>query len=251
MTRPENLILTSIDDSVARVTLNRPEVRNALSPNLMAELAAVIEELASNSELRTVVLAGAAPCFCSGMDLKAANFDPVAMRGMLHDLARTTLAIRKLQMPTIAKVQGAVVGGGCGLMMACDFVVTHRDAKIAYPEIDHGICPAVVAPWLIRRIGAGNARALLLAGGAISGQAAFNMGLATHLAPRESLEQTVDELISRILKGGRTALAITKHWLNELDDGDIEAEVLRGADISADVLVGAEAQERLTRVFGN
>jgi len=89
------------------------------------------------------------------MDLRGVMDDPQAMSGMLHGLSQVARRIRRLPVPTIARVQGAAVGGGCGLMVVTDFAITHAEAKVGYPEVDLGVCPAVVAPWLMRRIGAG------------------------------------------------------------------------------------------------
>ena len=247
MTDMTSGILTSHDDETMTITLDRPDVRNAMSTQLIDALEQALEDAAATEGLRALVIEGSDPCFCAGMDLKTAGNDPGAMRGMLHGLARSMIAIRKLEVPVIARVQGAAIGGGCGLMTACDFAISHPDAKLGYPEVDHGICPAVVAPWLVRKIGAGRARALLLGGGTISGDDALQIGLVTKLVPREELGSAVDELLKRVVRGGRNALATTKTWLNEVEGSKLEAELTRGADLSADVLAGPEAQERLSR----
>ena len=131
-------------------------------------------------------------------------------------------------------------------MSACDFAITHPEAKLGYPEVDHGICPAVVAPWLVRKIGAGRARALLLMGGTITGTDALEMGLVTGLAPQPEVDDMVQELVERLGKGGKEALATTKRWLNRVEGSKLETELSQGADLSADVLEGPEAQERLS-----
>lgn len=243
----ETTVESRFEDGVMRITLVRPEVRNALSPEMIVELERILEGLDSLEGLRSVVLAGEDPCFCAGMDLKTAGSDPESMRGMLHGLARAMVRIGELEVPVIARVQGAAVGGGSGLMTACDFVVSHPEAKLGYPEVDHGICPAVVAPWLVRKIGGGRARALLLSGGTLSGVDGHDIGLVTHLVPREEMDEAVETLVRRIARGGVGALAATKRWLNELERSGLDALAVRGADISADVLAGPEAQERLGR----
>ena len=134
-------------------------------------------------------------------------------------------------------------------MCVCDFAVTHAEAKVGYPEVDLGVCPAVVAPWLIRRIGAGKARQMLLAGGTMSGQEGYAAGLATHIAGAGELETVTLELARRIAKGGPHALTATKKWLNELD-GSMDDDLLdEAARISARIVQGEEAQSRLRRVF--
>ena len=200
-------------------------------------------------DVRVVVIAGAGKAFCAGMDLRGVMDDPVAMGDMLRDLSRASRALRRLPVPTIARVQGAAVGGGCGLMVVTDFAVTHPEAKVGYPEVDLGICPAVVAPWLVRKIGAGRARTMLLAGGTMTGEAGFEAGLATHLCAADRLDATVSDLAGRLAAGGPNALATTKRWLNELDGSMDDAVLDRAAELSAQIIAGAEAQERLRKAF--
>ena len=117
--------------------------------------------------------------------------------------------IRRLSIPTIARVQGAAVGGGCGLMVVPDFAFTHAEAKVGYPEVSLGVCPAVVAPWLIKKIGAGRARAMLLEGGTISGGAALEIGLATHVVEQDHLERGHARRLHRNLpRAGAHAIAV-------------------------------------------
>ena len=247
---PESeLVVYSIEAGVARIRLDRPEKRNALSLELIEALSAAIDRAASEPDLRVVLFEGTDPCFCAGLDLKAALEEPDVMRPMLLGLAQTTVSIRRLDAPTIAKVQGAAIGGGCGLMVVCDFAVTHPEAKLGYPEVDFGISPAVVAPWLVRKIGPGAARAMLLAGGTMNGREGFDAGLATSLVEQDALEETVEDLIGRLLKSGRQATIATKRCLNELDGANVEDDVLRGAELSAEIIRGEEAQDRLKRRF--
>jgi methylglutaconyl-CoA hydratase len=242
-------VVYSIEEGVARIRLDRPDKRNALSLELLRALSAAVDRAASEPDLRVVLLEGADPCFCAGLDLKAALEEPDVIRSMLLAFARTTTSIRRLDAPTIAKVQGAAIGGGCGLMVVCDFAVTHPEAKLGYPEVDFGISPAVVAPWLVRKIGPGAARAMLLAGGTMNGREGFDAGLATSLVEQNALEDTVEDLIGRLLKSGRQATIATKRCLNELDGANVEEEVLRGVELSAKIMGGEDAQDRLKRRF--
>ncbi|MEM7228559.1 MAG: enoyl-CoA hydratase/isomerase family protein [Planctomycetota bacterium] len=236
-------------EAIVTVTMCRPEARNALSPELITALEDAITTIGTDSGARVLILAGAGKSFCAGMDLKGVISDPDAMADMLRGLSRVMRSIRRLPIPTISRVQGAAVGGGCGLMVMTDFAVTHPEAKVGYPEVDLGVCPAVVAPWLIRKIGAGRARAMLLAGGTIAGEQGFGLGLATHLAPKAELESTTDELADLLARGGRHALAVTKNWLNELDGSFDDAVFDRAAELSAEVIAGPEAQDRLRTIF--
>jgi methylglutaconyl-CoA hydratase len=248
-----DLALTSIDAAgIATLTLNRPEARNALSPELieaMNEAAEMVHRETASGAVRVLIVAGAGKSFCAGMDLKGVLSDPKKMAEMLRGLALFSRRVRRLPIPTIARVQGAAVGGGCGLMVVTDFAFTHPEAKVGYPEVDLGVCPAVVAPWLIRKIGAGRARAMLLAGGTMSGEDGFKAGLATHLVAQDQLESATLELAHKLVKGGPNAMAVTKRWLNELDGSMDDAPLDKAAELSAQVIAGEEAQQRLRKIY--
>jgi hypothetical protein len=137
---------------IVQISLNRPDARNALNFELIEQLEHAVKTVAANSAARVLVLSGNGKSFCAGMDLRGVLNDAQKMGLMLHGLARVGLALRKLSIPVIANVQGAAVGGGCGLVVACDFAFTHEQAKLGYPEVDLGVCPAVVAPFLISKV---------------------------------------------------------------------------------------------------
>jgi methylglutaconyl-CoA hydratase len=245
-----DLVTLAIDGPAAILTLNRPDKRNALSIELIDALHARLNDL-EKSDARVAILAGAGRSFCAGMDLQGVLDDAAAMGRMLHGLAKAMKRIRRLSIPTIACVQGAAVGGGCGLAVVCDLAITHADAKLGYPEVSLGVCPAVVAPWLIRKIGAGPARALLLRGGTMSGDEALAMSMVDRLVPRDELEAAARSLAADLSKGGQHAMAVTKQWLNELDGSLDDAPLARGADCSAEVIASDEAQRRLRHLFGD
>ncbi|MEE2819649.1 MAG: enoyl-CoA hydratase/isomerase family protein [Planctomycetota bacterium] len=237
------------NQGITTMTLNRPSKRNALSLELIEAMHEKLEEVERDKEMRVFVLAGEGRSFCAGMDLKGVIDDPVKMKQMLRRLSEATKRIRSLPVPTIATVQGAAVGGGCGLMVVCDFAFTHPEAKVGYPEVDLGVCPAIVAPWLIKKLGAGKARAMLLAGGTMSGEQGFQAGLATHLCEQDALLDSVDSFAMNLARGGKDAMATTKKWLNELD-GSLDDDVLRhAADLSAEIIAGEEAQSRLKPLY--
>ena len=237
------------NQGITTMTLNRPSKRNALSLELIEAMHDKLDEVERDEAMRVFILAGEGQSFCAGMDLKGVIDDPVKMKEMLRRLSEVTKRIRCLPVPTIATVQGAAVGGGCGLMVVCDFAFTHPGAKVGYPEVDLGVCPAVVAPWLIKKLGAGKARAMLLAGGTMSGQKGFEAGLATHLCDLDVLLESVETFALNLARGGRGAMATTKKWLNELD-GSLDNDVLRrAADLSAEIIAGEEAQARLKPLY--
>ena len=239
----------ALNPAIITLELNRPDARNALSLEVISAFEVALAEIANDASARVLILAGAGKSFCAGMDLRAVADDPIVMGNMLRALGRVTLNIRKLTIPTIAKVQGAAIGGGCGLMVVCDFAIVHDGAKVGYPEVDLGICPAVVSPWLVKKIGAGPARAMLLAGGTMSGEEGFRRGLATHLSTLEDLDAKCDALALQLAKGGPNAMAATKQWLSKLDGSYDDAVILEGAEISARLIAGEEAQSRLKTIW--
>jgi methylglutaconyl-CoA hydratase len=245
-----DLALLSVDGRIATITLNRPEQRNALSHDLLLSLMERVREVRDAEGVSVCVITGAGRSFCAGMDLKAALDIPGAPGKMLRLIAEITHAIRNLPMVTIARINGAAIGGGCGLACVCDLGVTFPDAKLGYPEVDLGVCPAVVTPWLIKKIGAGQARRVLLEGGLMDGRRAHQLGLVTHLAESaDALDATVNEVAGRIAKAGPMALHSTKRWLNQLD-GSLDLDVLlEGARRSAEVVESEEAKANLRAMF--
>jgi methylglutaconyl-CoA hydratase len=245
------LVDLSIDGPIATITLNRPQKRNALSPELIVDFHAALDALGDADGVRAVVITGNGSAFCAGMDLRGVLDDPAAMAEMLGGLSRGLHRLRMVPYPTIAKVNGAAVGGGCGLAIVPDFTIAAESATMGYPEVDLGVCPAVVAPWLIMRIGAGPARAMLLEGGTMTATDAYARGLVTTVVPPESLDREVLDLANRLVTGEATAMAVTKQWLNELD-GSMEEDVFEcAATVSAEVIAGEEAQTRLGRLYGS
>lgn len=248
------LATLEINGPVATVTINRPEQRNAMSIEMLEALHACVDRLEETQGVVVTVLTGAGRAFCAGMDLKqviiakdrGGSGEPMLPKRLLASLGRLTVKIRCLPSVVVAKVNGAAIGGGCGLACVADLVVTHADAKLGFPEVDLGLCPAVVTPWLVRKIGGGPARAVLLQGGVMSGERAGEIGIADIVcADRDSLDSATDEVVQRYTKAGPEALAATKELLNDLDRSRDEDLVLRGAQLSATVLATEAAQAAL------
>ncbi|MDX2017477.1 MAG: enoyl-CoA hydratase/isomerase family protein [Planctomycetota bacterium] len=241
-----DLVTLSAQSPVGTLTLNRPDARNALSLELLDALHARLDELAARTDLHVLVVTGAGKAFCAGMDLKLVLDVPGAPLKLLTSLAEATLKLRALPMVTLAKVNGAAIGGGCGLACVCDLTLTHADAKLGFPEVDLGVCPAVVAPWLVRKVGAGHARRILLSGGLMSGERAFSLAMVDHLVPGlADLDAAADTIAQRLASGGPNALRATKDLLNHLDDSINPDLPLKGAQLSAKVIASDEAQAML------
>lgn len=237
------------DGAIVEIILNRPEARNALNQMLLDQIREAVGQVADSKEARVGIIAGEGKAFCAGMDLRAVRAEPERMNDLLMTLSRLLREIRRAPQPFIARVHGAAIGGGCGLMAVCDFSFTHPDAKIGYPEVDLGICPAVVAPWLVQKITSGKARQLLLAGGTITGEAGHELGLVSDIVDLDDLPGAVLGFARRLAAGGPTAMAATKRWLNELDGSMDDAVLDEAARLSARNLQQNEAQSRLAKLF--
>jgi len=244
------LALLEVDRPVAKLTLNRPDKRNALSIDLLEALLARVDSLAGEDEVNACVVTGAGPTFCAGMDLKAVINVPGAPERLLGLIAELTIRLRNLPMVTVARVNGAAIGGGCGLMGVCDLQVSHPDAKLGYPEVDLGVCPGVVAPWMVNLVGPAKARRILLQGGTMSGLRAHELGMISHCVPKEELDTTVDEITGRLAKAGPHALRATKGLLNDMDGERFEAKVRKGAEVSTSVIEMPQARTMLAKMFG-
>jgi methylglutaconyl-CoA hydratase len=240
---PESLVNFAFDRGVARVVLNRPHKRNALTREFIEQLAAAVQRAAAEPSLRLLVLGSEGPVFCAGMDLgemqqRATEPDATAEWQRDTEVYRDLVAsLFSLPCPTLAVVQGAAVAGGVGLVAACDIVVAADTAFFALPEPKRGITPAVVAPLLIHRVGPGWAGYMMLSLQDISAVQAHRMGLCHEVVAPHELEKRAEELTGSILAGAPAALATTKRHLRELT----AAKLFDQLDQS--MLVSAQARE--------
>ena len=231
--------------AVVVVTIDRPDKRNALTPDMARSLAECAGRL-RESGARAAVLAGAGTMFCAGFDLGVCKTDTLATADLLRSLATAVRALRRTPIPVVAAAQGGAIAGGCALVCACDLVVTDRAAKFGYPVVRIGLSPAVSGPTLRMAIDAGRARERMLDPGLIDGEEALRIGLAHECTP------TPAEVLPRALALADSlaakpphSLAATKLWLNELDGSDDDAALDAALRASLSLTGGAEERERL------
>jgi methylglutaconyl-CoA hydratase len=217
-------ILTSVDArGLGTVTLNRPEVHNAFNETLIAELTAVLGELAADERVRTVVLAGEGPSFCAGADLdwmrrtgaytREENFaDARAAAEMLR-------ALDTLPKPTIAAVRGPAFGGGAGLVACCDIAIASESAVFSFSEVRLGLIPAVISPYVIAAIGARQARRYFLTAERFPAAEARRIGLVHEVTAAESLAAAVEAVVSDLQSGGPQALRAVKDLIRSVSRG--------------------------------
>ena len=212
------------DGGVLRVTLARPERRNAFDAALIAALA---DAFADVGDARCVVLAGEGQSFCAGADVEwqrasiDLSFDENVEDAMR--LYRMLEAVDACPAPVVARVQGYALGGGSGLVACCDIAVAAPDAVFGYSEVRLGIIPAVISPFVLPRIGAGAARRYFLTGERFDAETALRIGLVHEVA--EDLDGAVDAVVDALLQGGPEAVRAAKRLVREHPTGEATAQI--------------------------
>ena len=181
------MIKSETKNNTGIIFLARPEKRNALHPDLVKSLKAKLAEFEVNEKIKSVIITGEGNSFCAGADLEylkmLSDFSSIQNYNDSKSLSELFLMIYEFPKPTIAAVNGAAIAGGCGLASVCDFIIAHpENSKFGYPEVKIGFIPAIVSVFLIKKIGEGLAKQLLLEGALISGTRAYEMGLVNYLA---------------------------------------------------------------------
>ncbi len=198
----QNTIALSVDDGIARVTLSRPDVRNAFNADVIAELSDVFTRIAAADDVRAVVLAGEGKVFCGGADINwmRASLD-LSFEANAIDAERMSdmfRAIDNCTRPVIGRIHGAALGGGAGLAAVCDVAIAADDAVFGFTEVKLGIIPAVISPFVLSKIGASHARALFLTGERFGAERAKTIGLVHEVVPEAQLDGTVDRVLGEL-----------------------------------------------------
>jgi len=238
------------EDAVATVALTRPDTRNSLNAELIEEIRRSMKELAEDDNARVVVLTGEGGYFCAGADIEymrdTAEFSYEENLEDARNIAAMFGAVEECPKPVVARVEGAAIGGGIGLVAAADVSVAEEGTVFAFTEVRLGISPATIAPFVLRKIGYSRTRALFLTGERFDAEKAREIGLVHEVAAEDDLDGVVQEKIEGILKGGPEALAATKALLRELRDaepGEEATEIM--ARRIAQLRTGEEGQEGL------
>ena len=230
-----------------RIRLDRPDVHNAFNSQMIGELRAALADLGEDESIRVVVLSGTGKSFCSGADLnwmrEIIRFSYEQNLAESLELAEWLHELSTLPKPTVARVNGAAIGGGVGFLSACDIVVASTDAVFGLSEVKIGLVPACIAPYVLRRTGEGQARRYFLTGERLDARRALEIGLVNIVAEPEKLDETVDGLVGRLISSGPAALAACKELLRKVPGMDIAAVKRFTAEMIAGLRVGPEGQE--------
>lgn len=244
-------VLSEQEGAVARVTLNRPQRHNAMTPDLIDDLRGTFLQLGSDDSVRVIVLSGNGKSFCAGADLgsmrAAADFsfeENVRDGQAIFDLMA---AVDRCPKPVVGRVMGAAIGGGAGLVSCCDVTVATADTIFAFSETRLGIVPAVISPFVVSRIGKNAARELFLSGERFSAERARQEGLIQYVVQdAEALDACVAERVEQFLQAAPGAQATVKALLRELDRRPYEALRAYTSEVIAERRASDEGREGMS-----
>jgi methylglutaconyl-CoA hydratase len=213
-------VLMTLSDGVARITLNRPEKRNALDRATIAALSSALHECAGNPAVRVLQITGAGELFCAGADLAEMQAQVAAGEAAnladAEQLATMLAVLDAMPKPTVARVNGDGYGGALGLIGACDIVVAVDSAKFAFTEVRLGIIPAVISPFVLGKMGERAARRYFLTAERLSAATLRDLGLIHEVVPADLLDSTCERLTEAVLKGAPQALAAAKALIRDV-----------------------------------
>lgn len=245
-------VLTQVDDyGNVTVSLNRPEVHNAFDPEMVAALTNVLEAIAQDDSIRAVVIAGEGKSFCAGADIahmrKSAKFTKAQNYRNATESARLFHALYTLNKPTVAAVHGAVRGGGCGIIAACDIAIAARTATFRLSEVKIGIIPAMISPYIIAAMGERQARRYMLSGEEFDAAEAWRTGLVHDIVEEQELATRVGEMLGQLYTSGPRAVQTIKQLIPKSAHSPIGTGIVaETSKIIADLRATPEAQEGLT-----
>jgi methylglutaconyl-CoA hydratase len=237
------------ENAIAYVALDRPEVRNAFNRELIDELHDTFAQLGDDPGVRAVVLSGNGKAFCGGADvnwmrgsLEVTHAENVADARRLSQMYR---AIDRIPKPVVARVHGAALGGGAGLVACCDVAIAAENASFGFTETKLGILPAVISPFVVAKIGSSHARALCLTGERFDAQRARAIGLVHEVVAEDALDDAVARVVAELLSSGPTAVAAAKRLLAKVRELPYDDTLDPTAHAIAAQRTSAEGQEGL------
>lgn len=240
-------IIVNLEPPIARLILNRPEVHNAFNSVMIRELTQALKEIKSQSDLRVLILTGEGKSFCAGADLnwmrEIINYSFEENLRESRELAELMFQLDQLPLPSIARINGATIGGGNGFHAACDIAIASEEAFFSLSEVKIGLIPAVISPYVIRRIGESWARQYFLTGERISAKKAEEIGLVHKTVPGPELDEAVAEIVKLLLTSGPEAIRRSKELIQRVPLMSIEEAKEYTAKVIAELRISPEGQE--------
>lgn len=250
MSASDSTLLISIQNGVAELTMNRPEVNNAFDDVFIQKMINTLAELEQNSEVRVLVLKGAGKHFSAGADLawmqRMAELDEAANKADAQQLSELMHKLDTFSKPTLAVVQGASYGGAVGLISCCDMAIASDSAVFCLSEVKIGLSPAVISPYVIRAIGSRQARRYFISAEVIKAEQALAIGLVHELVDKSQLQERADKQIQTLLKNSPQAMAASKKLIQDIGQESINDDTRNYCvDLIASIRVSDEGQEGL------
>ena len=237
MTQDNVTVLFAVEDGVARITMNRPEKRNALNDELIAGLKDALRRADHDKAVRAAILLGSGSYFCSGADLtalqKISNASVAENLDDARSLMETFLLIREVRVPVIAAVQGRALAGGCGLALACDMVLASRSARFGFPEVKIGFVPAMVMAMLRRNVSEKKAFELISTGDEFSAEEAERLSLINRVFDDATFAADVQTFVKNFERISASAVGLSKRLLYQIDGQTLGDAMSAGVDINA------------------
>lgn len=233
-----NRIRVATAEAIGRITLARPEKKNALDRAAADELLEAFARFASDASVRVVLVTAEGPDFCAGADLAAlaalVDADARAQHDDAMALGNVFIAMRELRVPVVAAVRGRALAGGAGLATACDIVLADEDARFGYPEVKVGFVPAMVMTMLRRAVGEKQAFDLVATGRLLSAREALDVGLVSRVVPAGTLDAAADEVVRALAASPPGAMAFTKRLFYDLDGPSFRDGIALGARVNVE-----------------
>jgi methylglutaconyl-CoA hydratase len=235
---------------VARIVLNRPEIRNAFDDVMIRELRQALAELGNDASLRLVVLTGEGKAFCAGADLhwmrRMLTFTYEENYADALELSRLLREIYDFPRPVVGRINGPAIGGGTGLVAACDIAVAAEDAVFGFSEVKIGLVPACIAPYLLKRVGERYVREYFMTGERLTAAKALECGLVNHVVPAAGLDAAIEQVVHSIIGSGPEALTASKRLVPAIGEMTLDEAGPFTAEVIARMRVGAEGQEGMS-----
>nr|MBA2734531.1 enoyl-CoA hydratase/isomerase family protein [Acidobacteriota bacterium] len=251
MKKKNESVIYAVEGTVALVTLNRPEKRNALNDVLIGALTDSLREADGNEAVRVVVITGAGADFCSGADLAALQkISESSVTENLEDaqtLMKLFALIRRVRVPVVAAVRGRALAGGCGLATACDLVLAAKSARFGYPEVKIGFVPAMVMAILRRNVSEKRAFELITRGAEIGADEAERIGLVNHVFEDDKFELEVENYVAGFERVSRSAVMLSKRLLYHMDGMTFDAALQAGVDVNAIARMTEDCRKGIAR----
>jgi methylglutaconyl-CoA hydratase len=236
-----------IDAGVARVTMNRPDIRNAFNEVMISELRQAFAAINADESVRVVVLTGEGKSFCAGADLhwmrKVVSYTYEQNYEDSLSLANLMREVYDCPRPVVGRINGAAIGGGTGLVAVCDIPVAADTAVFSFSEVKIGLVPACISPYVLKRVGERYGREYFLTGERLTADKALRCGLVNRVVTSDDLDAAVDEVVGNLLTSGPDALATCKRMVRMVGDMDLDAAGPATAEMIARLRMSEEGQE--------